>query len=127
MTDSESSPVRASLEHEIRAILFDIDGTLLTTGGAGASAWSQACEKLHGSPVDIERITESGMTDSAVARAALQEVLGRDPAPVELDALTASYLDFLPEAVATPPPTTSYPPGSCRCWSGWATKASPWV
>ncbi len=90
----------ASVEHPIRAILFDIDGTLLTTGGAGASAWSQACEKLHGSPVDIERITESGMTDSAVARAALQEVLGRDPAPVELDALTESYLDFLPDTVA---------------------------
>ena len=101
MSDPGPEAMRASVEYPVRAILFDIDGTLLTTGGAGASAWSQACEKLHGSPVDIERITESGMTDSAVARAALQEVLGRDPAPVELDALTGSYLDFLPEAVAT--------------------------
>lgn len=78
-----------------------MDGTLLTTGGAGASAWSQACVTLHGSPVDIERITESGMTDSAVARAALRDVLGRDPVPIELDALTEAYLEHLPEAVAS--------------------------
>ena len=91
---------RARSDDPIRAILFDIDGTLLTTGGAGASAWSRACEKLHGKPVDIERITESGMTDSAVAKAALHEVLGRAPAPIELDALTDSYLEFLPDAVS---------------------------
>lgn len=97
---SAAAPRRAGRDHRIKAILFDVDGTLLTTGGAGASAWSQACEKLHGSPVDIERITESGMTDSAVAKAALEDVLGRDPAPIELDALTETYLEFLPDAVA---------------------------
>ncbi len=93
-------PPRAPIDHPIRAILFDVDGTLLTTGGAGASAWSQACEKLHGSPVDIERITESGMTDTAVAKAALRDVLGRVPIPIELDSLTETYLEFLPDAVA---------------------------
>jgi phosphoglycolate phosphatase len=96
----ESAPSRADREHEIRAILFDVDGTLLTTGGAGASAWSRACEQLHGSPVDIEKITESGMTDSAVAKAALHSVVGRDPVPIEVDALTHAYLEYLPEAVA---------------------------
>ena len=97
---STATPDRAPPGHPIRAVLFDVDGTLLTTGGAGAAAWSQACEKLHGSPVDIERITESGMTDSAVAKAALREVLDRDPVPIELDALTEAYLNFLPETVA---------------------------
>jgi phosphoglycolate phosphatase-like HAD superfamily hydrolase len=77
-----------------------VDGTLLTTGGAGARAWSMACEQLHGKPVDIERITESGMTDSAVARAALVNVLGCEPLRAELDALTAAYLEFLPGTVA---------------------------
>jgi len=96
----QSNPTLAAREHAIRAILFDVDGTLLSTGGAGASAWSKACEELHGAPVDIARITESGMTDSAVARAALQSVLGRDPSPIELDALSHAYLGHLPDAVA---------------------------
>ena len=96
----DAAPARPGPDHPIRAILFDVDGTLLTTGGAGASAWSKACESLHGAPVDIERITESGMTDSAVAKAALRDVLGRDPVPIELDALTEAYLGFLPDTVA---------------------------
>ncbi len=100
MSPEGSGPSPVSRDHPIGAILFDIDGTLLTTGGAGASAWSKASQELHGERVDIERITESGMTDSAVARAALQAVLGRDPAPAELDDLTAAYLRHLPEAVA---------------------------
>ena len=29
------------------AILFDIDGTLLTTGGAGAESWRLACDELY--------------------------------------------------------------------------------
>jgi phosphoglycolate phosphatase-like HAD superfamily hydrolase len=101
VSDDAWQPFRAGRDHPIRAILFDVDGTLLTTGGAGASAWSEACERLHGSAVDIEEITESGMTDNAVARAALRFVLGRDPVPIEIDALTDAYLDFLPDAVAT--------------------------
>jgi phosphoglycolate phosphatase-like HAD superfamily hydrolase len=91
---------RAATSHPIRAVLFDVDGTLLTTGGAGARAWSMACVKLHGKAVDIERITESGMTDSAVGRAALVDVLGRDPEPAEMDELTAACLEFLPGTVA---------------------------
>jgi phosphoglycolate phosphatase-like HAD superfamily hydrolase len=100
MSPEGAGPSPAPREHPIRAILFDIDGTLLTTGGAGASAWSKASQELHGKPVDIERITESGMTDSAVARAALQSVLGRDPTTEELAELTRAYLEHLPEAVA---------------------------
>lgn len=99
-SDDEASG-RAARNHPIRAILFDVDGTLLTTGGAGAKAWSEACERLHGRPVDIERITESGMTDSVVARAALLEILGRDPTPIEIDTLTSAYLEYLPDAVAS--------------------------
>jgi phosphoglycolate phosphatase-like HAD superfamily hydrolase len=100
MSEPAAGVDRAPVGHAIGAVLFDVDGTLLTTGGAGARAWSMACEKLYGRPVEIERITESGMTDSAVCRAALVDVLGRDPVPVETAALTAGYLDHLPETVA---------------------------
>ena len=32
------------------AVLFDIDGTLLSTGGAGARSWGWAFSELHGNP-----------------------------------------------------------------------------
>jgi phosphoglycolate phosphatase-like HAD superfamily hydrolase len=31
---------------DLRAVLFDIDGTLLVTGGAGGVAWQRAFEEL---------------------------------------------------------------------------------
>jgi hypothetical protein len=36
-----------------RILLFDVDGTLVSTGGAGAAAWKRAFEELHGIPADI--------------------------------------------------------------------------
>ncbi|MGK2931958.1 MAG: HAD family hydrolase [Solirubrobacterales bacterium] len=84
----------------IKGILFDIDGTLLTTGGAGAVAWSKAFTDIHGVPVDIEKVTESGMTDSDVAAASLRSILDRDPTDEEIAAVTKPYLEYLPDAVA---------------------------
>jgi beta-phosphoglucomutase-like phosphatase (HAD superfamily) len=49
-----------------RILLFDIDGTLISTGGAGAVAWKQAFEELHGIPADIGQFTDAGMTDPDV-------------------------------------------------------------
>ena len=65
----------------IEAVLFDIDGTLITTGGAGATAWRRAFEELHGVGVDIREVTESGQVDTEVGRAGLRSVLGREPDP----------------------------------------------
>ncbi len=45
------------------AILFDIDGTLLITGGAGADSWREAFNELYGVPADIGQFTDAGMTD----------------------------------------------------------------
>lgn len=84
----------------VKAVLFDIDGTILTTGGAGAVAWSHAFQKVYGVPVDIELVTESGMPDNEVASTALRTVINRDPTQEEIDAVTELYLANLPEAVA---------------------------
>ena len=78
---------------------FDIDGTLLTTGGAGAVAWSKAFVDVHGTPLDIEKVTESGMTDSEVAAASLKSILDRDPTAAEIQEVTGPYLGYLPAAV----------------------------
>jgi phosphoglycolate phosphatase len=53
---------------KVAAVLFDIDGTLITTGGAGAVAWRLAFEELYGVPADIGRFTDAGMTDPQVGR-----------------------------------------------------------
>jgi phosphoglycolate phosphatase len=87
-------------EPEIEAVLFDIDGTLITTGGAGATAWRMAFEELYGKPVDIRAVTESGMVDTEVGSTALRSVLGRDPDRHELAAAMGRYLKYLPDAVA---------------------------
>ena len=48
------------------AVLFDIDGTLITTGGAGARSWRDAFQDIYGIPADIGRFTDAGMTDPEV-------------------------------------------------------------
>ncbi|MGW2769626.1 hypothetical protein [Streptomyces sp. NPDC001275] len=50
------------------ALLFDIDGTLIITGGAGARSWRPAFDELYGIPADIGKFTDTGMTDPDVGR-----------------------------------------------------------
>jgi phosphoglycolate phosphatase len=83
-----------------RILLFDIDGTLVSTGGAGAVAWRQAFEELHGIPADIGKFTDAGMTDPEVGALTFEAVLGRKPSPHELAVLLQRRLEHLPQAVA---------------------------
>ena len=82
------------------AVLFDIDGTLITTGGAGAVAWRRAFDGLYGIPADIGEFTDAGMTDPEVGRLTFVNVIGREPTAPELAELMAHRLTFLPDAVA---------------------------
>ena len=72
--------------------LFDIDGTLVDTGGAGARSWSHAFERLHGVEADIGKHTSAGETDPFVARTTFEVVIGRAPSLEELARLYAAYL-----------------------------------
>ena len=83
------------------AILFDVDGTLIATGGAGTRSWRRAFEELHGVPADIGEFSEAGMTDSVVARRIFRSVIGREPAEPEMARLLAAYLERLPYEVGT--------------------------
>src|SRR5688500_3925626 len=83
-----------------RILLFDIDGTLVSTGGAGAVAWKQAFEELHGIPADIGEFTDAGMTDPDVGARTFEAVIGREPTPHERAQLVQRRLEHLPEAVA---------------------------
>src|SRR4051794_36180134 len=83
----------------IRAVLFDIDGTLLHTGGAGAVAWQRAFRALHDIDADIAEHTHAGMTDPEIAEIVFREVIGRDGSPEERAEAIAAYLGQLEAAV----------------------------
>ena len=82
------------------AILFDIDGTLIDSGGAGAVSWREAFQELYGVPADIGKYTDAGMTDPEVGRLTFKSVVGHDPSPPELMRVMASRQRHLPKAVA---------------------------
>ncbi|AKJ63837.1 HAD family hydrolase [Kiritimatiella glycovorans] len=48
------------------AILFDIDGTLLDSGGAGRRAYARAMREVYGMPGHLEGVSFSGATDRAM-------------------------------------------------------------
>ena len=82
-------------------ILFDIDGTLIDTGGAGARSWAWAFERLFETKIDIAEHSTAGMTDPAIGRATFKEVMKREPTSAELTRLMASYQAVLPDFVAS--------------------------
>lgn len=82
------------------AVLFDIDGTLLITGGAGAASWRLAFDELYGIPADIGKFTDAGMTDPVVGRKTFEAVLNREPERKEFTRLLERRLHYLHETVA---------------------------
>jgi phosphoglycolate phosphatase-like HAD superfamily hydrolase len=83
-----------------RAVLFDIDGTLLVTGGAGGVAWQRAFEELHGVEANVAEHTDAGMTDPEIAAILFGEVLGREGTQAERSQAIGCYLRHLPDTVA---------------------------
>jgi phosphoglycolate phosphatase-like HAD superfamily hydrolase len=76
-----------------------VDGTLISTGGAGTRSWRWAFEQLHGIPADIGDHSEAGMTDPVVGRSTFKNVLRRDPTEAEMRSLLAAYVERLPTEV----------------------------
>jgi phosphoglycolate phosphatase len=97
-TDPTAYP--AGVTDSPRILLFDIDGTLVSTGGAGAVAWKRAFDELYGIPADIGEFTDAGMTDPDVGAKTFEAVLHRKPTARELAQLVQRRLEHLPEAVA---------------------------
>jgi phosphoglycolate phosphatase len=84
----------------IKAILFDIDGTLLHTGGAGAIAWQRAFLELYEVEANITEHTHAGMTDPEIAEIVFREVLHRKGSATERAEAIGCYLGHLADAVA---------------------------
>jgi phosphoglycolate phosphatase len=82
------------------AILFDIDGTLIVTGGAGTESWRKAFDELYGIPADIGEFTDAGMTDPEVGRRTFEKVIGHQPSDRDLARLLALRNTLLPKVIA---------------------------
>jgi phosphoglycolate phosphatase-like HAD superfamily hydrolase len=80
--------------------LFDIDGTLLLTGGAGRRAFDRAFAEVCGRGDAASGFSFAGMTDRAIARAGLA-ALGREADPAVVDRLIDAYISGLENEVAT--------------------------
>jgi phosphoglycolate phosphatase-like HAD superfamily hydrolase len=79
-------------------LLFDIDGTLVTTGGAGRRAMELAFEQLHGRRDACDSFSMSGMTDRAIVRKGLGIIGARDSEET-IDAVIAAYVSHLAREV----------------------------
>ena len=79
-------------------ILFDIDGTLVSTGFAGGDAMGRAFEEIHGVADAFAGIEMSGKTDPAILREAWESA-GIDPAERDLQAFHDGYVRHLQDTL----------------------------
>jgi phosphoglycolate phosphatase-like HAD superfamily hydrolase len=80
-------------------VLFDVDETLVHTGGSGARSWAAAFDDLYGLPADIGVHSSAGETDPQVATATFTAVVGHAPSDDELDRLYGRYLLHLADDI----------------------------
>ena len=79
-------------------LLFDIDGTLISSDGAGRRAVERAFLIRTGRADACTSFSFAGMTDRAIARRGL-EAVGARADEAAIDELLAAYLGFLEESV----------------------------
>ncbi|HXV28129.1 MAG TPA: HAD hydrolase-like protein [bacterium] len=78
----------------MKMLLFDIDGTLLLTGGAGAIAFNKAFLKLFGIPDAWGDTKPHGKTDPVIIEEIALRVLRRNLTPKEYRTLCVHYLAY---------------------------------
>lgn len=80
-------------------VLFDIDGTLIVTGGVGRRSVNRAFSTLYGRPDACDSFGFDGLTDRLIARQGLSAI-GVEATPEAIDAWLAQYLLALVAEVA---------------------------
>jgi phosphoglycolate phosphatase-like HAD superfamily hydrolase len=85
----------------VRIALFDIDGTLLSMGGAARDAFTQALTEASGRPIVPENTSFVGKTDPQIARELLTRhgVDGEELAPAITETIRL-YLGYFESALA---------------------------
>lgn len=92
-------------------ILFDIDGTLVLTGGAGVRAFTRTFEQLFDVRGPFQDVSLAGRTDRLILNDAMQRAglppLGHD----ELEQFCEMYFTFLRDEIHNPGPRKGVMPG----------------
>jgi len=83
-------------------VLFDVDGTLVRTGGAGTRALRRAFASVHDAPDAPGAIDVRGNTDGSIVADALASI-GVEPTEPAVDAILDAYLEALADEVANSP------------------------
>ena len=79
-----------------RLVLFDIDGTLITDGGAARAAYAAALEATYGYRGDLRRYDFSGRTDPQIAAMVLRDAgWNDDDIAARAGDLWRAYIDGL--------------------------------
>ncbi len=84
-----------------KLVLFDIDGTLVLTGGAGLRAMDRVLEEVLGHPDGLDGIPVAGRTDWAILSDAARKVSRELDEPL-LAALRDGYIRNLAAEIDQP-------------------------
>lgn len=87
----------------MKLLLFDIDGTILLTNGAGTRAANRAFEKIYGHSGAMDGVDAAGKTDPLILREMFGNRLSRDYTTDEAEKLFGEYVIFLEEEVENSP------------------------
>ncbi len=98
--------------------LFDIDGTLLLTGGAGTRAINHLFAERYGVEDAMAGIDPGGKTDPGIFTEIFVDRVGRVPAPGEIADLLEAYVPLLRAELADAPRFRIMP---------WAVECVRWL
>lgn len=96
-------------------LLFDIDGTLVRTAGAGRHALNRAIEETHGIPDALNQVRLDGNTDPQILTEVFHQHLGRSPTEPEMAQIQAAYLRYLPGSLEARAAEYQVLPGVQEC------------
>lgn len=83
--------------------LFDIDGTILLTGGAGSRAIDAIFHRRYGVAESMRDIDPGGKTDPIIFGEIFETRIGRAPEAGEIDDILTEYVPLLEREIAASP------------------------
>ena len=87
------------MSNDITLVIFDLDGTLIHSGGAGRSSLEKAMERLFQVKNACAKYSMAGRTDRENFVMAFKNNFNREPTEEEYYRLQAKYLELLPREI----------------------------
>lgn len=87
----------------VHLLLFDVDGTLIHTGGAGIRAFQRTFRELFRVTMATDGIRFHGRTDREILEDIFVAGFGRPPTPEQVEAICRRYLGYLHDEVPQSP------------------------